>query len=155
MLLRASRNRVLQLIGAVAAVMAVITIAAVARFASGIGETSNLIKWGVGCALFALFATLWYRARVKAIAELTTAVANGWTLHRCQITAVFVKRIPLGHEVDLVAVDATRTTTVSLAFGFWTRASASRLVDLLQPNIVPGSPPAVPLKMRAPNVKRT
>ena len=150
-LLRSSRNRVLHLLGAVASVMALITVVAAVRVATTPDVDSwNLVMWGVGCGVFALFATLWYRARVKAIEQLVEAVRGGSSLYRCQVTKVLVKRIPAGYEVDLIAVDAARQSAARLAFGFWTLALADKLVALLQPHMVAGPPPAFPIKMRSP-----
>ena len=139
------------MIGVAGALMLVISVAAVVRVATSEDhDLSSLVKWGVGCAGFALFATLWYRARVEAIAKLEAAVASGASLYRCHVTAVCVRAIPLGHEVDLVAIDTARETSTHLAFGFWTAASANKLLAVLKPHMVAGTPPAFRIKMRAP-----
>lgn len=152
-LLQASRNRTLHLIGAAALILVLVSVEAVVKVITepGGNDTKNLIVWGVGCAAFVLLARLWYRSRVNAIARLVAAVRDGASLYRCQVTSVFLRIIPLGHEVDLVAVDAARESRVHLAFGFWKLASANELVAMLEPHIKPGPPPGIPIKLRVPS----
>lgn len=108
-------------------------------------DPSKVVMWFVGCGVFTLLGTLWYKHRVKATNRLREALAAGEPLRNVEVTRFTIGHvIPFGYEVDMqiAVVDAIPT---HLGFGFWRRASAERLLALLQPNVVaPRVAPKIP-----------
>lgn len=140
-LLRAARLRVVGLIACFAAVAFLITLGIVVKSSSTVRDILKLTMWFTGCGLFAFLGTLWYRARMKAGDRLRRAAAEGSAIWGVEVSGfTFCYVLPLGWEVDMDVQDSDGDV-VHVAFGFWSRDDADRLVHFLDDQIVAVPPP--------------
>lgn len=148
--LERARSRVVGIIAGVGvAVLGTDLVAASAGVDAG-----ALVWFGVSGLVVGAVAWLWYRARARAIAQLVLAVERGAALYGCEVTRVLLNYvIPCGYEVQMWAVDAAKTRE-HLAFGFWRRRDAERLVALVQPHRVAGPLPPIEVTLWRPSGRR-
>jgi hypothetical protein len=146
--LERSRMRVVHVFVGAAAIHVAVASAVIATASSGL--TSEIEWCVVAGAVVASAGWLWHRARVRAIEQLISAIARGSSLYRCVVTHLWGYRvIPLGYQVEMVAVDAAKART-PLVFGFWRRQDAEQLVALLRAHLVAGPLPPIELTLWRP-----
>ena len=140
-LLRGARRRVLHFLAALTAGVALVTREVMAMPCE-VAYRLEPIVWIAGCSALAVLANLGYRARRRSSEILLEAVRLGRAIRHVEVSHLRLLFVPVGSEVDLEVTDASGTH--HLAFGFWTRASAERLIGMLDPLIVGRRPPARP-----------
>lgn len=140
--LRTARIRVVAMLGVLSVLMLIITFKMIASRSSL--DFRELAGWFFTCAVFAVFATIWYRARMHTIGRLRNAVNQGVSIRDLVVSRRTVNYIPCGYEVELKIADPTGA--VHIAFGFWTREAAKRLAGILRGDVV-APPHAAPAEL--------
>ncbi len=107
-------------------------------------DFSELAGWFFSCAVFAVFATIWYRARMNTIGRLRNAINQGVSIHDLVVSRRTVNYVPCGYEVELKIAEPTGAVHVS--FGFWTHEAAKRLAEVLRGDVV-APPHAAPAEV--------
>ena len=133
--MRAARMRVVHLIAVIGIVMVLVTVEIVTTASLSLRDLPKLTMWFVGCGIFVALGTLWYRARVRATERLRDAVERRAPLRNVEAVHLRVRFVPFWSEVDM-DVDGPDGVALHLAFGFWTRESADRLLWFLRDLIV-------------------
>lgn len=138
-LLQGARRRVLHLLVAFALLTAFVSSEVLSVACQAACGPPPLL-WISGCAALAVLGNLWYRARLRSIEILLDTVRRGAAIRHVEVSHLRLLFVPVGSEVDMEVTDATGVH--HLAFGFWTRAAAERLIVHLAP-LIAGRPPAV------------
>lgn len=144
-LMRAARQKVALTILSVVFVLVAISSQISLEPTISLEMVLNLSIWALGCLAILMFGALWYRSRARATRRLVEVVAAGdCRIKKLEATRMKMDLIPIGVEVYLEFASGEH-----LAFGFWTHATARRLLELLLPLCErPGD------EMRATDVKR-
>lgn len=93
-------------------------------------DIPSILMWVVGCLVVLGLGAYWVHIRHEATREFLRRVQHGpLDLERVEITGLSLQFefLRFGYEVDLYLCSGER-----LAFGFWTHASAERLLLALQ-----------------------
>jgi hypothetical protein len=140
--LRTARSRVVSMIGVLSVLMLLITVKMIASRSSL--DFRELAGWFFTCAVFAVFATIWYRARMNTIGQLRNAANQGVSIRDLVVSRRTVNYVPCGYEVELKITEPTGA--VHISFGFWTREAAERLAGVLRGDVV-APPHAAPAEV--------
>lgn len=122
----AARRRVSHLWLIVAALIAAIS----SRIPGSGADIPSIVMWFCGCLVILGLGAYWVHIRHEATREFLGQVQHGPpALERVEINGLSIQFefLRFGYEVDLYLRSGER-----LAFGFWTRASAERLLLALQ-----------------------
>ena len=143
-LLRGARRRVLHMLAAVTLGLVFVSYEVLSMPCDAAYRLEPIL-WIAGCAALSVLGNLWYRARLRSIEMLLDTVRLGAAIRHVEVSHLRLLFVAVGSEVDLEVTVASGTH--HLAFGFWTRAAAERLIGIVAPLIVDRPPvvkPAVP-----------
>jgi hypothetical protein len=126
-LMRAARERVLHLLAIVVAILAAISSQIDVPSPATPAVIVKIALWVLGCAAILVLGALWYGARATATRRLPRLLQAGQArITSIEVTPIELEIVPFGIEVDLVFESGER-----LAFGYWARGPAERLVEIV------------------------